>query len=129
MLAAGNIRAQAGYLETVTVFGLPFTPRRILFRSAALSGASPGTISHGLWSADKPDSGDFPQQSAIGVFVSAGIGPTLAEEDIIAHIIVVGAPDTQLVAVLNQSADNSFTLEWTVNTLTADAYIQWVASP
>lgn len=129
MIAAGTIRVLALYLETYTVYGLPFTPRRILFRTAITSPFSAADISFGLWSADRPDSGDLPAQSAQALLIVGGDAFTYANRDLIARINRKTDPEQNLHVKFNVAADNAFTIEAILNTLNVDAYIHWVATP
>jgi hypothetical protein len=129
MIAAGTIRVVAGDPNLITVTGLPFTPRRIIFRSATPSANPPTNISHGLWSADREDSEDFPQQSCMGMYMDAANSYTHAEPDTICYILNQGVPQRRLRVSLIQVTSNAFSVQPSINELTLDAYMHWIATP
>lgn len=129
MIAAGNIRVPAAYTGQLTCSGLPFTPTRILFRTATPSTTDPANISYGLWSRDHVEAPNFPQQSAVGTYSADGNSSTLAQSGIIARIDIFGVSEQALVVQLIDATDNAFVVEVTANDLTADAWIHWVATP
>lgn len=128
MIAAGNVRVLAGITGPITIPGLPFTPRRLHLRAAATAGTPPLSASIGLWSADRPDTPQFPQQACIEYLVSGGNSLTTWSTGAVAHVRDVGG-GTECYILVTACTDNTIVLSVYTNTLTNILLLTWVATP
>jgi hypothetical protein len=128
MIAAGNIRVLAGVTGPIIVPGLPFTPRRIFFRAATTTNSPATTWSFGIWSADRADSPEFPQQACHEYSVNDGDSVTTVNYNSVAYVRDDDFAHS-MVLICNGCADNAIQLTVYVNDLVNITYIQWVATP
>jgi hypothetical protein len=128
MICSGSMKIGAGLVGQWRPTGLPVNPIRIFLFCGARATINGMCLSRGMYSDDRPPDASHPQQSVCGTLLTA-TGPISIE----AVGKVVYAADNAggghtLDAAITEVADNSFTLTVTINTMTYDAIIQWVAT-
>jgi len=128
MIAAGNIQIGIAFTGAITIPGLPFTPRRIFFKTTLAGGTPPMSSCLGLWSADRPDSTPHPQQANLETWVTGGESTSNAHTGSVAYINDFGAPGS-MVLLCTSCTDNTIQLSVYSNTLANLAYVTWCATP